>query len=288
MKNKKMPWNKNTIIILFILFADLVFIVPWIINALFTIPAPLTSLQGQWNAGDLLSFYGILLGAAIASAGVYASIQYSQKNYREDLRVRGIPFIVVIPYFRQHAVNPFSLLSGEICADTKKAGMGNALYNFFDLSEKYRELREYAFVFADDSFEVRTSLSQDQIRNVCVGFKVIQSDTESSLDATLGYAQFAVENAGFGSAVNIRVGLNRKGITPVFTVPTVLKSGDRLMVYIYSDGDGGQDLGEYLFCYHCEDIFGHKYVREYDLIIENTPKGKIISINLDGSMRRMN
>ena len=77
------------------------FVIPLCIHILFKMQAPLPFLVAEWSAGDILAFYGVLVGAAATVAGVYISIHASQENYREDVRNRSLPYITVTPRFIQ-------------------------------------------------------------------------------------------------------------------------------------------------------------------------------------------
>ena len=52
-------------------------------------------LQAEWCAADVLNFYGGILAAGLGIYGVFLSIQYAQKNYRDDLRNQVLPYLVV-------------------------------------------------------------------------------------------------------------------------------------------------------------------------------------------------
>ena len=72
-----------------------ILVIPFLIHTVFKIPAMCEFFSASWNAGDVLAFYGVLLGAGATVAGVFLSIQYAQSNYKEDLLNRSLPFITL-------------------------------------------------------------------------------------------------------------------------------------------------------------------------------------------------
>ena len=80
---------------LLIFFIVAIIIVPFLIHVCFKINAPITFLEAEWGAGDVLAFYGVLVGAVATVWGVYLSIQYSRSNYQEDVKNRVLPFIAL-------------------------------------------------------------------------------------------------------------------------------------------------------------------------------------------------
>ena len=67
----------------------LVFVVPIIINECYKANSGYLTM---WTAADMLSYYGTILAASGAVIGVFLSIQYSQKQYKEDTRHRALPY----------------------------------------------------------------------------------------------------------------------------------------------------------------------------------------------------
>ena len=62
--------------------------IPAGIHWLFKQNATCDFFQAEWDAGDVLSFYGALLAAASTIVGVYLSVQAAQRSYREDEKRR--------------------------------------------------------------------------------------------------------------------------------------------------------------------------------------------------------
>ncbi len=48
-----------------------------------------------WDGADVLAFYGSILAALGGIAGVFFTVRHSQKQYREDTRLRHMPYIAI-------------------------------------------------------------------------------------------------------------------------------------------------------------------------------------------------
>lgn len=81
----------------------LVFVVPIIINECYKANSGYLTM---WTAADMLSYYGTILAASGAVIGVFLSIQYSQKQYKEDTRHRALPYLTINKLGRK-CVDPF-------------------------------------------------------------------------------------------------------------------------------------------------------------------------------------
>ena len=101
MSNLKRIWKKHWAWILggglFLIFG-----IPLLIHILFTIPAPHDFFRARWTAGDVLVFYGAIIGAIVLFVSIYLiqknhreSIQSLEKNYHEDARHRILPYIAI-------------------------------------------------------------------------------------------------------------------------------------------------------------------------------------------------
>ncbi|VDY71592.1 hypothetical protein [Streptococcus sanguinis] len=85
MKKKDLP--KIIIIAIVILF-----VIPLLINLSFKI-ASIRLLAAEWTAGDLLSFYGAVLGAVITLIGLFFTLDYQSKQGRKDDEIKYKPIL---------------------------------------------------------------------------------------------------------------------------------------------------------------------------------------------------
>lgn len=80
-------WIKeNYKIILLVL--GLTIIGPLIINILFKLHPIIDFFVAEWDASATLSYYGTILASILAIFGIFITIQYSQKSYKDDVRDR--------------------------------------------------------------------------------------------------------------------------------------------------------------------------------------------------------
>lgn len=81
--------NKNIIIFISVI---LIVVIPFFINLSFKVYlAPL--LAAEWEAGDLLSYYGSLLGGVITLVGVVMTLKYQTKQSEADDAIKYKPII---------------------------------------------------------------------------------------------------------------------------------------------------------------------------------------------------
>ena len=62
----------------------------------------------MWGAADALAYYGAIIASVGAAVGIYVSIKYSHKQYREDKRRDVLPYFAVNILGRK-CVDPFDL-----------------------------------------------------------------------------------------------------------------------------------------------------------------------------------
>lgn len=96
-----------------LLLAFIIFIVaiPLGINSLFKLTSPLDIFVAEWEAGDALAFYGVMLASATTIIGVYISIEYAQRNYRVDEANRVKPYLALTHYIIKSVAEKLSSLS---------------------------------------------------------------------------------------------------------------------------------------------------------------------------------
>lgn len=88
MKKKDLP----KIIIIAIV---LLFVIPFFINLSFKINS-IRLLAAEWTAGDLLSFYGAVLGAFITLIGLVITLNYQSNQARKDDDVKYRPILKIV------------------------------------------------------------------------------------------------------------------------------------------------------------------------------------------------
>ena len=241
---------------------------PIIINELYKTGKGYTTL---WGAAEVLSYYGMILAALGAAAGVFFSIKYSHKQYKEDCRNRVLPYITI---------------------STLKQ---SAKYNLFEIDDSqpqqedfgYREYRieNIFFIISEDKIEVKNKLdSQQQYLLEHLG-KVkapIQNGFAYGIKDMVSIP-LEVENVGNGTAVGFRAGFNRVNDEKKYLLPQFLKQGQGIYIHIFSSTPYDKISGDYTLEFYYEDIYGTKYKQQYSVIVGiDKERGAYNSISLYG------
>ena len=92
----------------------ILFVIPFFINLSFKIDS-IGLLAAEWTAGDLLSFYGAVLGAVITLIGLAITLNYQSEQARKDDEIKYKPILklnsVETEYngFMSHFINGYEL-----------------------------------------------------------------------------------------------------------------------------------------------------------------------------------
>lgn len=271
-------WLKKQGKVLIKSFIVFVVLIPLIINKLFKINSPIEILRAEWDASAALSFYGTLLAAAVAVYGVYLTIQYSQSNYKEDVRNRVLPFIVIDMLKTKSHSNLFFPL----------ASSGNDEEQIEGYTEY--KLQDYYCILESGKIIYKTGLSKEQKQLLDNGgFKWVTDETGNHcVVADDVCVPIEIENVGNGTAIQFRYGLNRKEISENnrrFLPVISLKVGNPILFHIFSEdcGKDSKNIGEYILSFYYEDIYANRYMQEFDVMIEynEEKRAPMFSINMD-------
>lgn len=243
----------------FILLLVIIFIVliPLFINFLYKTHVNIFIFQSEWGAGDALGFYGCVLGGLLTVYGVFLTIQFTQKNYQEDVRNRVLPFI---------AADILGVKSRKILFQTTAEEI-NERTNYY---EEYQQDKVY-YVIENGIPTKKSNLTDEQREKVITGGgKIITNSPNAYTLQPIDYINLpcVLCNAGNGAAINLRVGLNRKGNSKnEYLPPRPLNINQTFMLIIYAEGHNAENAGEYhLACYY-EDILGNKYRQVFQVNI---------------------
>lgn len=112
-------WLKNNKWYLLLFVIVFIILIPLGINIAFKQKISVKFLSAEWDANAALGFYAALLASLITVYGVFLSIQYAQKNYREDIKNRVLPYIAVTHYKSESKINLFELIQNEPVTEEK-------------------------------------------------------------------------------------------------------------------------------------------------------------------------
>lgn len=255
--------KKNYNVILIVL--GFILIGPLVINCLFKLHTPVDFFVAEWDASAMLSYYGTIIAAVIAIYGIFITIQYSQKSYKDDVRDRSMPFIVIDILKATSYRNLFGFLKSDDI-ETKP-----------ERTEGYKEykLTDYYCILKNGKIEYKTGLTksqQDLLDNG--GMKMVPHENGSSLQAS-NYicVPLEIENIGNGAAIRMRYGINRKETSDADKkyLPVIsLKQGMPMMLHIFSEdcSENSVNLGHYVLSFYYDDIYSHRYEQYFDIDIE--------------------
>lgn len=187
---------------------------------------------------------------------MFLSIQYAQKNYREDIKNRVLPYIAVTHYKSKSKINLFELIQNEPVTEEK---------NYY---KEYKVGRIF-FVINDENIEVKESLTQQQDNLLKKGGFSWKQTAEgfALVNASFISCPIEIENVGNGAAINFRVGFNRVNQKRLYVTPLQLKQNETLYIHIFSDSVTNNTLGDYELEFFYEDIYGTKYTQKYKLSV---------------------
>lgn len=254
-----------------------ILIIPFLIFVIFKIPAICDFFHPDWDAGDVLGFYGVLLGSFTGVVGVFFSIQYSQENYKADLINRSLPFINITSMrYVPEALNQ-SVSSKE----------SNAIVY---------PIETYYYTIQNKSVSIDSRLTEHQEKMVSCG-GVYESHPRNGItitqNAKLLYIPLEVENIGNGAATTFSIGLYIPPYSPekhpkAFSLARSLRVGEKIQVVIYSENDDQDNVGDYEMCVSYYDILGNAYEQLYSYRIFLDGHGELrASLQMNGTQKRL-
>lgn len=259
---------------------------PILINECYKIGAGYITI---WNADDVLAYYGAIVASFGAAVGVFVSIKAANKNYQDDVRARVLPFIAVTPFERRATVNLMALLQEQAernALSSDKAEVPAVQYEEYKLNRIY-------FIITEAGIEVKYKLDKHQqsILEHAGNMWVSMASGVNALQRTDYFSlPLEIENVGNGTAVNLRVGFNRKKVENKhrFVRPMMLKQGQTLYIHIFSTADFDAVSGEYVLEFYYEDIYGNRYSQEFPVNYGKNKNGQEYqSIDLVGKQAQV-
>lgn len=238
-------------------------IIPLGINWLFKMPAPIELLDAEWYAQDALSFYGTLLASFCTIIGVYWSISYSQKNYREDERNRVRPYFAMT-HLKSKGIQNLLLDKSDNQALPQIEPLGKNGY------EEYR-LDHIFIIIKENSVDYKYELTQTQKDILATGgqkWEEIAPGVRALTSLNYISLPFEIENVGNGAALCVQVGFysdetERKGIN-FFTI----KPNGTVYIHIFSNAIDGKMDKDYILELVYRDILGTQYSQKYPVRFE--------------------
>lgn len=263
-------------------FVFFVIVVPALINWAFKLHTPYNFFAAEWSAGDVLSFYGAMLASVATIVGVYLSIDYAQRNYREDEANRVRPYLALTHYKSKSRSSLSSLLSEPSGNEPNRSS--DEYYEEYKFDKVFIVIGSAGIVFKDD-------LSESQKQSLMAGGIGLVQDSSSKRSLwpqTLVSMPFEIENVGSGAALNTMIVFYRKdkkrrGVN-VFTI----KTGESVYCHIFCDEQNPSLYGKYVLELIYGDILGNCYSQKYNVEFGiDSESGKFFNgIDLAGKQKR--
>ena len=248
-----------------IFFIVFIVAIPSLINFAFKVSAPIGILSAEWDAGNALAFYGVIVASFSTVAGVYLSIEYSQKNLQADTKKRVQPYLFLSVMNVHNDYDPF--LDGLIKASEESTPQKNEDEPIESTGYSEGKLDKVFFVISSAGITAQKNLTEEQRKLLeHRGFRDIKDAMGTiGIHDDLISIPCEVENVGIGAAINIRVGFNRANGEKRYIRPIALKMGQTLYLHIFSINPPENMLGEYELEFQYEDIIGTKYLQKYPI-----------------------
>lgn len=239
-------------------FAVFIVIIPAVINWFFKLESPCNFFVAEWEAGDVLAFYGAMLASVTTILGVYISIEYAQRNYRIDEANRVKPYLSLTHYKSESKSNLFAGLSLGT-TEAERVEQPQSYYKEYKLNEVYIVIDQAEIRFQD-------RLSDSQQRRLQSGGLEWHDHGDGSrvlLPHPLVSMPFDVENVGSGAAINTRIAFYKKGEERRGANLYTIKMKDSFYFHIFCD-DAERVVGrEYVIELLYGDIIGNYYSQKY-------------------------
>ncbi len=161
-------------------------IVPISINWIYEIPAPYSFLEMSWEAKDVLSFYGSLLGAVATIFALASTINFTVNNQKSERKLS------IKPYLETHKYN---------YTEISKIPSDNVI--FLNI---YKGLITYQGDIPDDIKDLL--VEQERIKNYITVNALAEALFNVKVDTFFKkkfVMLYEIENCGAGNAINVEL-----------------------------------------------------------------------------------
>ena len=239
----------------------------------------------MWDAADVLSYCGTIIGAVIGVGGVWFTIHMANQNYREDARNRILPYIAIDVL---NIMQPDPLLRGltpveygtvdnnPIIEEVLEGKAKNHLFFVIDGPAKVRATEE----LHEDEIEKIKAAEVIWIRAAKDGKMYLRSSEYISMP-------FLIENIGNGHAKKLRMAFSYQTGKPFFKTEILLKKNERFYVHIFSTKSFEEIKGNYIFKVCYEDISGNAYEQLFPVEIVKENGKRYNRIDTNGTQQLM-
>ena len=250
------------------------FIIPLVINWLFKVASPIELFVAEWDAGDALSFYGALLASVATIIGVYLSILYAQKNYREDERNRNKPYLALTHLRSKSNANIFNTTYSK-----KEDGLDPAELINPPQYEEFKIEKVYVDI-TSTGIEFKSGLTDEQQKILANAGAVWKRNGNEYALVSENYISlpFDIENVGNGAAIDFIIALYKKGNARRGINLYTIKQNGSIYLQIFSECKAESVYGDYILELQYHDIIGTKYSQKYPITFGTNDEGRLKTI----------
>lgn len=262
---EKIYMRKKSILFIIILSTVIlfvfIFIIPIVINELYKTGKGYKTI---WNGADVLSYYGSVLSSIGGILGVFFSIRYAQREYKEDSRQRILPFVATEFLMAQDEFEKF-------CKNENNINEKN-YYAITCLPEKEIEYPKTIPKNIENIIRTRGNYTEE-----------IVPGCYATMNKEFLFAALKLKNIGEGAACNLTFELykledgkyQQEMELRKKSIPFLLDRSDTLYVGIYWDLGNSSMFGSYNFDIMYSDINHTRYQRSISYeIIRNKENSK--------------
>lgn len=243
-----------------------IFVIPIGINWAYKKPASIPIFSMDWEAKDVLSFYGSLLGAVATIIALKETINFTRESQKEERKLS------IRPYLETQKYNYTDLQKIPTNLETL----------FIDVSKKITTYQ----ASLPDEFEDMKILQQRLIS----GEKIDEMD-QALFDLKLEtlfqkkyLLSYEIVNCGAGNAINVNLRINGKSIIPSFCV---IAGESKKFIFVLNN-DLLEDTNEYslnlILTYSDVATLANYYQTEKIMFTNKNADGKLKTLQWSGSL----
>lgn len=264
-------WRKNKkrigkIVAWYFVAIVFIFIIPIGINWVYKAPASLPIFSMDWEAKDVLSFYGSLLGAAATIIALKETINFTRESQKEERKLS------IRPYLETQKYNYTDLQKIPTNLETLFINVSKRIITYqASLPEEFEDMKILQ----------RRLLAGEKIDLMDQTLFDLKLETLFQKKYLLSYE---IVNCGAGNAINVDLRINGKSVIPSFCVIT----GESKKIIFVLNNDLLEDTNEYslkLTLTYSDVASLADYYQTEEIIFSNkNANSKLKTLQLSGSL----
>ena len=292
MKTASTQVSKHPIIIVLVIVIAVI-AGPIIIHFLFKTVGP-SWLVAKWSAGEILQYYGTIITAIIAIAGLYMSFQDTRRSIREQSRLDKLPYFSLTT-LNYDVRNPLFGTTTDKEIDSK----GEVVLKPKDNKQEYyyreEKLKAALITIRKGVPGIETKIPETDKKLILNGGVSEQRMAQGMIgivNEPMIYVPIILQNVGNGAAMGFRVGLNKliNGclIEPKYLSSTSVNEKEEFYLGFFALNEGEENVGEYLLEIIYRDMFDNKYRQSTKFIISYENKSILTNMEVEFKQEMIN